>query len=73
MDERFKHYRSSLFSAVPEEREKSTQDDIKRTNALLSDFLKLLTGYFTEPPAIKALEHLVRNYRSTRYMRCLGG
>ena len=73
MDERFKHYRASVFSSVPEEREKSSQDEIKRTNALLSDFLKLLTGYFTEPAAIKTLEHLVRNYRSGRHVRCVEG
>ncbi|KAL6980908.1 hypothetical protein U1Q18_022544 [Sarracenia purpurea var. burkii] len=64
-DERFKNYKNDLFSHKSREldRELMGIEDNNRINATISSYLRLLSGYFHLPSALKTLEYLIRRYK----------
>ncbi|KAL6971531.1 hypothetical protein U1Q18_031210 [Sarracenia purpurea var. burkii] len=64
-DERFRKYKNDLFSHKSREldRELMGIEDNNRINATISSYLRLLSGYFHLPSALKTLEYLIRRYK----------
>ncbi|CAK9135112.1 unnamed protein product [Ilex paraguariensis] len=64
-DERFRNYKNDLFSHKSKEldRELSGVEDNNRINASISTYLRLLSGHFQLPSALKTLEYLIRRYK----------
>lgn len=65
MDDRFRIYKNDLFSHKSREldRELMGKEDNSRTNASISSYLCLLSGYLQLPAALKTLEFLIRRYK----------
>jgi len=65
MDERFRNYKIGLFSPQSKELDRGlkTGDENKQLNALLNQYLKLLSGHFNLPAALQTLEYLIRVYK----------
>ncbi|KAJ7949476.1 U3 small nucleolar RNA-associated protein [Quillaja saponaria] len=64
-DERFRHYKNDLFSDRSKDldRELMGIEENNRYNASISSYLRLLSGHFQLPSALKTLEYLIRRYK----------
>ncbi|XAR66099.1 hypothetical protein NMG60_11012179 [Bertholletia excelsa] len=64
-DERFRNFRNDLFSHKSREldRELMGIEENNRINASISSYLRLLSGYFQLPSALKTVEYLIRRYK----------
>ena len=65
VDPRFERFGKALFSdaALATDREKVTKDVSDELDVQLNAFLRMLTPYFLQPFAHKALEWLIRRFR----------
>ncbi|CAN8269591.1 unnamed protein product [Cochlearia groenlandica] len=64
-DERFKNYMNDLFSHKSRDvdRELLGKDDNSRIDALISSYLRLLSGYLQFRASLETLEYLIRRYK----------
>ncbi|KAK4787741.1 hypothetical protein SAY86_011574 [Trapa natans] len=64
-DERFDNYKSNLFShrSTTLDRELMTPEENDRLDASINSYLRLLSGRFQLPSALKTLEYLLRRYK----------
>ncbi|GAU49365.1 hypothetical protein TSUD_252390 [Trifolium subterraneum] len=64
-DERFRNYKNDLFSHRSKEmdRELMGREQNDKLDVLINSYLKLLSGYFNLPSALKTLEYLIRRYK----------
>ncbi|KAE9614797.1 hypothetical protein Lal_00036146 [Lupinus albus] len=65
-DERFRNYKNDLFSHRSKELDRELMDGIELNNQLnvsIASYLKLLSGYFHLPSALKTIEYLIRRYK----------
>ncbi|XP_015973198.1 uncharacterized protein At3g06530 [Arachis duranensis] len=64
-DEKFGHYKNDLFSYRSKEldRELMSVEQNNQLNVTIASYLKLLSGYFLIPSALKTLEYLVRRHK----------
>ncbi|CAL5366770.1 unnamed protein product [Camellia sinensis] len=65
MDERFRDHKNDLFSHKSREldRELVGIEENNRINSSISSYLRLLSGFFQLPSALKTLEYLIRRYK----------
>ncbi|KAI3778087.1 hypothetical protein L2E82_07103 [Cichorium intybus] len=65
LDERFLNYKNDLFSHKSREldRELMGVEDNNHINASISSYLRLLSGHFKLPSALRTLEYLIRRYK----------
>lgn len=65
IDGRFKNYKNDLFSHKSREldRELTGIEENNKINASISLYLRLLSGHFELPSALKTLEYLIRRYK----------
>ncbi|XP_075648528.1 uncharacterized protein At3g06530 isoform X3 [Castanea sativa] len=63
-DERFRNYKNDLFSHKSRELDRDLLgiEENNRINASIGSYLRLLSGYFQLPSALKTLEYLIRRY-----------
>nr|XP_043631361.1 uncharacterized protein At3g06530 isoform X2 [Erigeron canadensis] len=68
-DERFANYKKDLFTHNSREldRELLGIDQNNQINASISSYLRLLSGYFQLPSALRTLEYLIRRYKIHKY------
>ncbi len=73
VDPRFERFSARLFSdaAKTGDREHSSKDVNEELDTQLNSFLRLLTPYFLQPFAHKALEWLIRRFRCVRGVSAL--
>lgn len=64
-DERFRKYKNDLFSHRSKELDRETMvpEQNKQLNVSIASYLKLLSGYFLIPSALKTLEYLIRRHK----------
>ncbi|CAH9069155.1 unnamed protein product [Cuscuta epithymum] len=64
-EERFKNYKNDLFSPKSRDldRELMGIEENNGINSSISSYLRLLSGYFQLPSALKTLEYLIRRYK----------
>ncbi|KAI8564500.1 hypothetical protein RHMOL_Rhmol03G0186500 [Rhododendron molle] len=64
-DERFRNYKNDLFSHRSREldRELMGIEENNQINIAISSYLRLLSGYFQLPSALKTLEYLIRRFK----------
>ncbi|KAI9081384.1 hypothetical protein K1719_036647 [Acacia pycnantha] len=64
-DERFQNYKNELFSHRSKEldRELMGMEENNQINVSISSYLRLLSGFFLLPSALKTLEYLIRRYK----------
>lgn len=64
-DERFRNYKNDLFSHKSREldRELMGIEENNQINIAISSYLRLLSGYFQLPSALKTLEYLIRRFK----------
>lgn len=64
-DERFQNYMNELFSHRSKEldRELMGMEENNQINVSISSYLRLLSGFFLLPSALKTLEYLIRRYK----------
>ncbi|KAI7750196.1 hypothetical protein M8C21_026293 [Ambrosia artemisiifolia] len=64
-DERFGNYKNDLFAHKSKEldRELMGIEENNQINATVSSYLRLLSGYFQLPSALRTLEYLIRRYK----------
>jgi U3 small nucleolar RNA-associated protein 10 len=64
-DERFRNYKNDLFSHRSKEmdRELMGREQNDKLDVLINSYLKLLSGYFHLPSALKTLEYLIRRHK----------
>ncbi|PNY12135.1 U3 small nucleolar RNA-associated protein [Trifolium pratense] len=64
-DERFRNYKNDLFSHRSKEmdRELMGREENDKLDVLINSYLKLLSGYFNLPSALKTLEYLIRRHK----------
>ncbi|KAI4332818.1 hypothetical protein L6164_017696 [Bauhinia variegata] len=64
-DERFRNYKNDLFSYRSKEldRELMGIEENNQINVSIASYLRLLSGYFHLPSALKTLEYLIRRYK----------
>lgn len=64
-DERFGNYKNDLFTHKSKEldRELMGIQENSQINASISSYLRLLSGYFQLPSALRTLEYLIRRYK----------
>ncbi|KAK7320388.1 hypothetical protein VNO77_29813 [Canavalia gladiata] len=64
-DERFRNYKNDLFSHRNKEldRELMGIEQNNQLNVYIASYLKLLSGYFLLPSALKTLEYLIRRHK----------
>lgn len=64
-DERFGNYKNDLFTHKSKEldRELMGIEENNRINASISSYLRLLSGNFQLPSALRTLEYLIRRYK----------
>lgn len=64
-DERFRNYKNDLFSHKSRELDRDLLgiEENNRINASIGSYLRLLSGYFQLPSALKTLEYLIRRYK----------
>ncbi|KAD2392887.1 hypothetical protein E3N88_39864 [Mikania micrantha] len=64
-DERFGNYKNDLFAHKSKEldRELMGIEENNQINASVSSYLRLLSGYFQLPSALRTLEYLIRRYK----------
>lgn len=69
LDERFANYKNDLFTHKSREldRELMGVEDNNHINASISSYLRLLSGHFTLPSALRTLEYLIRRYKIYMY------
>jgi U3 small nucleolar RNA-associated protein 10 len=65
LDSRFTPYESTLFSETSKQfvRDLQTRDENSKLDASIGSFLRLLSPYFMQKSAHKAIEYLLRRYR----------
>ncbi|XP_023757327.1 uncharacterized protein At3g06530 [Lactuca sativa] len=65
LDERFVNYKNDLFTHKSKEldRELMGVEDNNHINASISSYLRLLSGHFKLPSALRTLEYLIRRYK----------
>ncbi|XP_059627802.1 uncharacterized protein At3g06530 [Cornus florida] len=65
MDGRYRNYKDDLFSHKSREldRELMGIEENNRINVSISSYLRLLSGHFQVPSALKTLEYLIRRYK----------
>ncbi|XP_061353134.1 uncharacterized protein At3g06530 [Gastrolobium bilobum] len=64
-DERFRNYKNDLFSQRSKELERELMgvEQNNHLNVSIASFLRLISGYFLIPSALKTLEYLIRRYK----------
>ncbi|XP_076945325.1 uncharacterized protein At3g06530-like [Bidens hawaiensis] len=64
-DERFGNYKNDVFAHKSKEldRELVGIEENNQINASISSYLRLLSGYFMLPSALRTLEYLIRRYK----------
>ncbi|KAF5805582.1 putative U3 small nucleolar RNA-associated protein [Helianthus annuus] len=64
-DERFAKYKNDLFAHKSKEldRELMGVEENNQINATISSYLRLLSGHFQSPSALRTLEYLIRRYK----------
>ncbi|KAI3712588.1 hypothetical protein L1987_71147 [Smallanthus sonchifolius] len=64
-DERFGNYKNGLFAHKSKEldRELMGVEENNQINASITSYLRLLSGYFESPSALRTLEYLIRRYK----------
>ena len=64
-DERFGNYKNDLFTHKSREldRELMGIEENKNMNASITSYLRLLSGYFQLPSALRTVEYLIRRYK----------
>lgn len=64
-DGRFRKYKDDLFNPRNKEldRELMGEEQNKQLNASIASYLRLLSGYFLIPSALKTLEYLIRRHK----------
>ncbi|XP_024990164.1 uncharacterized protein At3g06530 isoform X2 [Cynara cardunculus var. scolymus] len=69
LDERFGNYKNDLFTHKSREldRELLGIEDNNHINASISSYLRLLSGHFMLPSALRTLEYLIRRYKIHMY------
>ncbi|KAK1419459.1 hypothetical protein QVD17_28628 [Tagetes erecta] len=64
-DERFGNYKNDLFSHKSKDMDRELMgiEENNQVNASVSSYLRLLSGYFQSPSAMRTLEYLIRRYK----------
>ncbi|KAK3026432.1 hypothetical protein RJ639_041444 [Escallonia herrerae] len=68
-DSRFRSYKNDLFSHRSRELDRELQgiEENDRINTSIGSYLRLLSGYFQLPSALKTLEYLIRRYKNSKW------
>ncbi|KAK2994684.1 hypothetical protein RJ640_026163 [Escallonia rubra] len=68
-DSRFRSYKNDLFSHRSRELDRELQgiEENDRINTSIGSYLRLLSGYFHLPSALKTLEYLIRRYKNSKW------
>ncbi|KAK7852331.1 uncharacterized protein CFP56_039361 [Quercus suber] len=68
-NERFRNYKNDLFSHKSRELDRDLLgiEENNRINASIGSYLRLLSGYFQLPSALKTLEYLIRRYKNSKW------